>query len=251
MKESKDRKLGTLRVMKILDLIFPKTCAGCSKKGIYFCPDCLAKIKKASQVCPVCERQSPFGQTHHYCLNRFTLNGLFFFFTYEGIIREAIHQLKYKYVTDLEEEFWEIIKKQMEDLNEKMIVLKQFMERENLVVVPIPLHWYRQNLRGFNQSSLFAKRLCNHFNLRFSDKILVRRKNVPSQTKLTRKEREKNVKGIFSINSVSLRAIQEHDEAILVILVDDVWTTGSTMKEAARVLKGAGIKKVWGITIAR
>ena len=87
--------------------------------------------------------------------------------------------------------------------------------------------------------------------LSFSDKILVRYRKVESQTKLTQKERAENIKGIFTINSMSLRAMQEHGEAISVILVDDVWTTGSTLKEAARVLKEVGIRKVWGITIIR
>jgi len=231
--------------MNLLDLIFPRTCVLCHKKGGYFCPSCLKTIKVPFQVCPICERQSPFGQTHNYCLNRYSLDGLFYFFNYEGIIREAIHQLKYKFVTDLESEFWQVIQKQIKENSEKMIGINQFIKNEKPLVIPIPLYWYKQNKRGFNQSSLFGKRLSNQYNLKFSDKILIRRKNVQSQTKLSRKEREQNVKGIFRLSP------KIHNTNLNILLVDDVWTTGSTLKEATRVLKEKGFKKVWGITVAR
>lgn len=126
-----------------------------------------------------------------------------------------------------------------------MLLLKKYIDEDKPVVVPVPLHRQKENFRGFNQSCLFGKRIARHFNLEFSDKILVRSKNVPSQTKLTEKERQQNVKGIFSISP------QIHNSIFNILLIDDVWTTGSTLKEATRVLKEGGAKKVWGITIAR
>jgi len=238
--------------MNFLDLVFPKKCVGCDKTGRYFCLDCETKIKKIFQICPVCERATPFGQTHEFCLTRYFPDGLFSFFNYEGIIREAIHQLKYKYVTDLEKEFWQVIKNQIQKDEEKLIVLTQFFKQEKPIVVPIPLYWHKQRIRGFNQSSLFAKRLSLHFNLPYSDKILARRRNVQSQTKLTQKEREQNVKEIFKINPNYLSAGKAGKLLITnCLLVDDVWTTGSTMKEATKVLKENGVKKVWGLTVAR
>ncbi len=237
--------------MNLLDLIFSRKCVGCGKEGSYFCPACTKTIKLVRQVCPVCERQTPFGQTHSFCLTRNSPDGLISFFDYNGIIRNAVHQLKYKFVTDLEKEFWQIIVGDIEKRKEEMLLLKRFIDDEKPIVVPVPLHRQKENLRGFNQSSLFGKRMADLWKLSFSDKILVRYRKVESQTKLTQKERAENIKGIFTINSMSLRAMQEHGEAISVILVDDVWTTGSTLKEAARVLKEVGIRKVWGITIIR
>ena len=240
--------------MGLLDLVFPKHCVGCSKEGNYFCPKCLTMIKRVRQICPVCERPTPFGQTHTFCRTRNSLDGLISLFTYEGIIRGAIHKLKYKFVTDLESEFWKIIQSSLEKRGEEILVLKRFISSEsNLfiaeekpVIVPIPLYWYKEHFRGFNQSSLFGKRLASCFSLSFSDKILVRARSVPSQTKLTQGERMENVKGIFRI-SPNILISQYHN----ILLVDDVWTTGATMKEATKTLKIAGVKTVWGLTVAR
>lgn len=231
--------------MGLLDFVFPKHCVGCGRAGEYFCPRCTATIKKVSQVCPVCERPTPFGQTHDFCRTRNSLDGLISLFAYEGIVRGAIHKLKYRLVTDLESEFWEIIQGDLEKRGEETLLLKRFIAEEKPVVIPIPLHWYKEHSRGFNQSSLFGKRLAKSFNLSFSDKILVREKSVPSQTKLTQKERKENVKGIFSISP------NIHNSLFNILLVDDVWTTGATLKEAARTLKSAGAERVWGLTVAR
>jgi len=173
------------------------------------------------------------------------LDGLISLFAYEGIVRGAIHKLKYKLVTDLESEFWEIIKSDLEKRGEEMLVLKRFVSEEKPVIIPIPLYWYKEHSRGFNQSSLFGKRLASCFSLSFSDKIFVRSRSVPSQTKLTQKEREENVKGIFKVGATAPGSLPN------VLLVDDVWTTGATMKEATKTLKIAGVKTVWGLTVAR
>ena len=148
-------------------------------------------------------------------------------------------------MTDLKEELWQIINNDWQKREEEMMVLKKFLNTERPLVVPIPLYWHKENIRGFNQASLFGEKLSLKFNLLFSDKILVRKKNVPSQTKLTQKEREENVKGIFSISP------NIHNSLFNILLVDDVWTTGATLKEATRVLKEGGVKRVWGLTIAR
>jgi len=232
--------------MSLLDLVFPKHCVSCGRAGNYFCPKCLTTIKRVRQICPVCERPTPFGQTHKFCRTRNSLDGLISLFAYEGIVRGAIHKLKYKLVTDLESEFWEIIKSDLEKRGEEMLVLKRFVSEEKPVIIPIPLYWYKEHSRGFNQSSLFGKRLASCFSLSFSDKILVRARSVPSQTKLTQGERMENVKGIFRI-SPNILISQYHN----ILLVDDVWTTGATMKEATKTLKIAGVKTVWGLTVAR
>lgn len=231
-------------INSLLDLIFPKKCVGCGKQGNYFCAKCTKLINQVGQICPVCERQSPFGQTHKFCLTRNNLNGLTSFFTYDGIIRNAIHQLKYKYITDLKNELWTIIESCLKENKEKMTVTESFIKQRPMVI-PIPLYWRKENWRGFNQSSLFAQKIANYYHLQFSDKILFRTKNNISQTKLSEKERKKNIKGIFFTNPNSQLLITN------CLLIDDVWTTGATLKEATGVLKSSGVKQVWGLTIAR
>jgi len=226
-------------------LIFPPKCAGCGKQGSYFCSKCLLTIKEATQICPVCERPNLFGQTHNSCLTKTSPDGLFSFFVYDGIIKDAIHKLKYKFITDLEKDLWQIIKKSLCQRGEEMKFLNKFISQEKPVIAPIPLYWYKEHLRGFNQSLLIGKRFAGSFRLTVVDNFLVRKKNSVSQTKLSQEEREKNVKGIFHCSPVI------HNTKFNILLVDDVWTTGATMKEATGVLKEAGVKKVWGLTVAR
>lgn len=149
-------------------------------------------------------------------------------------------------MTDLNKELLALIFQELTNRQKELLLFGRFCQESKPTVIPIPLFWYKENERGFNQASLFGKKLANEFNLQFSDKILVRTKNVLSQTKLTQKQRKENVKGIFSLApNLSI------SPALNILLIDDVWTTGATMKEATRVLKESGVKKVWGLTVAR
>ncbi len=229
--------------MNLLDLVFPRQCLGCGRSGIYFCPGCAAKIKLTSQICPVCERPSPFGETHPSCRSRYSLNGLASFFTFEGVIRTAIHKLKYRLVTDLKTELFSLILREWP----KETALNKFIDQYQPIVLPIPLYWLKENQRGFNQSSLFSQEISRRFNLPFSDRILLRNRSTTSQTKLTMEERRRNVEQAFVVNPKCLPAGRQASY----LLVDDVWTTGATLKTAGNLLKRAGAKMVWGLTIAR
>jgi ComF family protein len=120
-------------------------------------------------------------------------------------------------------------------------IMKDCLEREAFtgdLVIPVPLHRSRERRRGFNQAELLAKRLRRPM----STRLLRRRKNTASQTGLTRNERKRNLSGAFEVlGNVSGS----------VILVDDVYTTGSTMNEIAKTLKRAGAERVEVLTAAR
>jgi ComF family protein len=113
------------------------------------------------------------------------------------------------------------------------------------VLVPIPLHRKRERERGFNQSLLLAKRLAQEFSLPIRCHWLQRQKSTLSQEGLNLKERQENLEGAFYCPFPELVTGQR------IILIDDVFTSGATMKEAALVLKNKGASFVWGITIAR
>lgn len=227
--------------MSFLDLLFPKYCLGCGQAGQYFCKNCLSQLKPVPQVCPVCEQGSYFGKTHSFCSTKYGLDGLTSFFRFEGIARQAIHKLKYRLVTDLKEEFFSVILRQAKQQNG----LGNFIRQYQPIVVPIPLHQRKENVRGFNQSSLFGKTIAKEFGLKFSDKILLRSKPGISQTKLSMAERKQNVKDAFTVSSRYLLTTNTY------LLVDDVWTTGATLKTACSLLKHSRAQKVWGLTIAR
>lgn len=228
--------------MSFLDLIFPKYCVSCRKKGKCLCLDCRSKITRLGQICPECGRSSFFGMTHPGCFKKNSLSGVYSFFAYEEPIRTAIHKLKYRLVTELWEELWQVVLGEILGKRENFRAIENWIEGRKPRVMPIPLFWYKENFRGFNQALLFASKLGDLWGLRVEEG-LVRKKNNLSQTKLNYKQRQENIKGVFepAFSSVSKFAL----------LVDDVWTTGATLKEAGRILKKAGAEEVWGITLAR
>ncbi len=231
--------------MNLLDFLFPKTCLGCKKEGRYFCEKCIKDIKPVFQICPSCERPSPFGLIHPLCKTRFLLDGVTSFFVYDGIIKEAIHKLKYRLITDLKTELLQIMFNEWKHKNDQMILLNRFIEQEKPAIIPIPLFWQKEHYRGFNQSSIIGEAIAKRFNLPFNDKILLRQKNTTSQTKLREEDRKENVKNIFKVSLDIQNSIDN------ILLIDDVWTTGATLKEAAKTLKLSGAKRVWGLTLAR
>lgn len=230
--------------MSILDLLFPEMCLGCKKTGQYFCDTCREKIIRVSQVCPVCEKPSPFGQTHPVCSSRYSLDGLCSFFSFDGLIKKAIHELKYRFVTSLKDELLSLVFK---DISWKgdFLVMNKFIIQYKPIIVSIPLYWHKYNYRGFNQSTLIGQFFADKYKLLFSEEILLRKRATISQTKLSMEERRKNVEDVFFIN------IEKEKMPENILLVDDVWTTGATLKTAGNLLKRNGAKRVWGVTIAR
>lgn len=195
------------------DLIYPKKCLGCKKTGKYFCEDCLKTIRLNDQA---------------------ALDGTSLF-QYSGIIKTAIQTLKYQFLRNIETE--------LEELMDRGLVeeeLKEFLKLKPLVQ-PMPLFWRRQNWRGFNQAEIIAKIIAKKFNLELID-CLERVKQTKPQADLKRKERLANVKDIFKVKLKPAGAV---------LVVDDVWTTGATMSEAMKTLRQAGVKQVWGLTLAR
>ena len=229
--------------MNLLDLLFPPRCVSCGRPGQYLCPKCLPKIKIIEhQVCPVCERPAIDGATHPGCRTKYSLDGLTSFFVYDGPIKKAIKKLKYKFVTDLARELTSLAFL-------KGSTLYKVEPWQETRLTPVPLHWRRLNWRGFNQSEVLGKLMSAKLNTRFSPDLLIRKKYTQPQVKLKGKERKENIQGAFIINPRYRQKLEiSHWE---LVIFDDVWTTGATLKTCGKVLKEAGAKKVWGMTLAR
>ncbi len=224
----------------ILDILFPKRCVGCGKLGYYFCQKCIGKISFTThQICPVCGKRAIGGATHPICKTAYTIDGLTSFFHYDGVIRQAVKLLKYKFVSDLAKEFIGLIP--FSSFNNE--TMKQF---NNVVLIPIPLHPSRLRFRGFNQAEVLAKLLAAILNIPVRTTILKRIKKTTPQVEMKdKKKRLANMQNVFSVNQ---SAIDNHQSTIF--LFDDVFTTGATLRAAANILKRAGAKKVWGVVMA-
>jgi len=127
--------------------------------------------------------------------------------------------------------------------------LTKFVSQEGVYLVPIPLHWQRHNWRGFNQAELLGQMIADGLGIGFIPDLLMRHKKTKPQSKLDKETRAKNIQGAFAINKKTLKL--SNSKTLKLLLFDDVWTSGATLKEAGQVLKRNGVKQVWGLTLAR
>ena len=234
--------------MEVLkDLFFPKKCVSCHKYGSYLCSKCLNLISVcSSRICPECGKPAPFGMVHFSCKTKTSPEGLTTIFNYNGVVKKTILKFKYRFVSDLAKTIIELF---LSCCGEDRAFSK-FVNQKNVVLIPVPLHWQRKNWRGFNQAELLGKMIANKLGISYISNLLLRIKNTKTQTMLKREERLKNIKNAFDISQKTIPdiSISQYPN---ILLFDDVWTTGATMKEGAKVLKQQGFSKVWGLTLAR
>lgn len=224
--------------MGLIDLVYPKNCFSCQKQGFYLCPTCVSRLKHAPIICPMCGQYNFQGKTHVSCLRKFGMEGKFSCYSYQGPVKKALVQMKYHHSYKIAEELAQIC----------LYGVKSYTQLiNNCALVSIPTKTQRLNWRGFNQAEIIAKKWSNELNIPYLKEVLIKYKSTLPQARLDKSQREKNIKNAFKIKTEKYEIIKRFEN---ILLVDDVWTTGSTMREAAKVLKRNGAKHVWGITIA-
>jgi ComF family protein len=226
-----------------LDLIFPKYCVGCNKEGTLLCQTCQKQVTQKDLICPQCKKIAFAGLTHTICRRWYSLDGLWSFGAFEGVLRKSIQKLKYRWVTEHADILMDQVIEYLAISSPEFFLQIKRDRGIGWAIVPVPLHWQRQNWRGFNQAALIAKKLAKSFGLPYLE-LLKRTKNTTSQTTYDAATRRLNIKNAFSLNI----SISQYPN---ILLIDDVWTTGSTLQECCYVLKKNGVKKVWGLTLAR
>lgn len=233
---------------RVLDFVLPSSCSYChSSVGHseipHFCSECWSDFALLlGPNCPGCGR--PFGSPEtlvhspdHRCRecreSPSRYDHALSVGQFEGPLREAIHQFKYRPCRSLGK-----------PLGDWMVRNVRVLANID-IIMPVPLHRNRLRQRGFNQALLLADRLSVHWRIPLSFDNLVRVRATQPQVELSVAERKKNVEGAFTL------VRPEEAELKSIVLVDDVLTTGATMNECATVLKNAGAAQVTAFTLAR
>lgn len=224
-----------------LDILFPRRCFGCGFIGSYFCLDCQKKLVLVEKDrCFYCHRASYLGLTHPACRQKDGIDGFVAPYQYNNLLKKIIKNVKYRLAREGMKEFFIITGPA---IAEKLHPYKKI--DTSYCLLPIPLHPTRLKERGFNQSEILTSLISNILGLDRID-ILIRKKNTPPQAKLKKvKERFNNLRGAFAIKKEGLAKDKR------VILVDDVVTTGITVREAAKSLKKAGARSVIVFSLAK
>jgi len=232
----------------ILDFIYPPRCLVCKKlieNNLGLCEDCFKEIKIIEN--PYCQKCGmPLEPAEVFrtaetplCVDCRGHRRIFVFARaigrYEGVLRECIHLLKYKGKKVILRAVDRLIENYFEGL---------FPVEKISFVVPVPLHKKRLRERGFNQAELIAKLISSRYGISLLSDVLQKVVYTSAQVTLNREERIKNVKDAFAV------ANNNWIYKSTVLLVDDVYTTGATIVECARVLKNAGAREVYAFTLA-
>ena len=236
------------RSAKLVELaFFPSFCKVCralleAPGEKILCRSCLDKIQAhRSSYCLCCGRFFEGAGEPHLCLSCLNERPSFSVHRSGGLYRGELKDiiLLFKYRGD------EILGKPL-----GRFLFESLKGEESLwwgvdAIVPVPLHPKRKRERGFNQAKILAKELSRLKGVPLEDLVLRKMKYVPPQTSLEREERAKNVRGVYAV----LKSGKIRGKTLL--LVDDVYTTGSTLKECSQELLKAGAKEVRAITVAQ
>lgn len=223
----------------LLQIVYPRRCPVCdgiTGGGKKICPECTRKLPLlTSPWCMRCGRK--LQEEAEYCSECRNRNYSFqrgrALYEYEGAA-EAIYRFKYAGRREYADFFGEQICTHLGGFIRNV-------KPDGLA--PIPLHKSRMRARGYNQAALLARAVGSRMNIPVYPEMLVRVKKTAPQKKLNPEERQNNLKKAFIMgrNDVKLKTI---------IVIDDIYTTGTTIEEAAKVLKEAGADKVYFITLA-
>ncbi len=236
----------------MLNFVFPLDCKICEKpiresKGYSICEDCFKAIELIEHpYCIKCGK--PLLLTDFFKQNREILcleckrKKYSFEFSrsigiYNKVLKKCIHLFKYYG----EKKLAIPLGKLMVDY---LLQNVEFIKKVELII-PVPLHNNDLKKRGFNQSVLLGKAIGDYFSVPVREKVLIKKKLTPFQVNLSKKEREKNILSAFSVEK------PEEIEGKNILILDDVFTTGSTVEECAKELMKARANNIIVLTLAR
>lgn len=231
--------------MILIDWLFPRRCPVCGEivkpKGAWICPGCLKKLSPVRQ--PACRRcgKEVLHERMEYCpdCSRYprSFEAGMALLNYNDAARRSMAAVKYKN----KREYLDFYARAM-----AVRMTKRVKGWQADALVPVPVHPSRRRVRGYNQAQELAKRLAKAWEIPVDDRLLYRTRRTAPQKSLNSRERLANLQQAFAVDR---RRAAKGDVPETVILVDDIYTTGSTIEACSRVLKAAGVKRVYYVAI--
>lgn len=221
----------------LVNFIYPPVCSTCERnlrKGeVFVCSGCWEDFERVSPT----ETITQLIETKFLSDETIDKMDSVFLFEQDPRVREAVHLLKYGGAEAIAERFGFYISKKI--VNDSRLSLCD-------TISPVPLHPARRRERGYNQSELIAGSVGRFLQVKHMPGLLVRRRQTQTQTSFDAEGRMRNVEGAFGLGKVN-----PHDiEGKRILLIDDVITTGATIKECARTLKSNGASEVYAASAA-
>lgn len=218
-------------MQKIINLLFPPKCIFC---GINL------RINSSIDICDACYKKIPFFNESpkvfkNSYINKAIFDDVICLCEYTGIIKESI--IRYKFFN--KSNYYRTFAKLLSEKVKEMTIYAIFD-----IIISVPLFREKEYSRGYNQSYLISKELSKQIGIKEGSGLLKRVRNTEPQSLLAKNERSRNIKDAFKVKNAN----KIKDKNIL--LVDDIFTTGSTIDECSRVLKASGAKRVVAAVIA-
>ncbi len=217
---------------KISNLLYPPICGICekiNKDGL--CPKCNLELKKQAEV-NILQKE----EIEENIKKEKNFEELMYIFKYEGQVRKLILDYKFNEKSYLYKTFVNFLLK-----NEKIFEnIKKYDK-----IIPVPISKKRNKERGYNQSLLIAEEIANKTNLGLVNNCLIKTKNIIEQSKLNKEDRQQNIQGVYSLQNERLITNKK------ILLVDDIYTTGSTVNECCKILQQANPKTIGVLVLAK
>ncbi len=224
---------------KVLNFLFPPVCGICLKKDKnWICDECLNKLNSELKLKKIRIDKNNSEKIYKVIYKTNNIIKIFYLFEYKDLIRKKIIEFKFNDKSYLYKTFSNIILK-----NKKICKLLNSYD----IIIPVPMFEKKKSKRGYNQTELISKEIAKRLDITFNNNILFKIKENKTQSLLNYHERKQNVLNVYKINDSEMKNVRNKK----IILFDDIYTTGFTVKECIKELEKLNPKKIDVLVLAK